>query len=338
MARSVRIQYPGAVYHVMCRGDRREPIFMGDHDRFLMIETLEDTCTRTGFLIHSYVLMPNHYHFLIETPEPNLVAGMKWFQGTYTQRFNCRNGVCGHLFQGRYKAIPIETDDPSYFRTVSDYIHLNPARAGMLEGNARKLEAFSWSSFPAFIGKSALPDWLIRERVFSHHGLQNQNPGCRQRYAAVLARRAREIMEDGESEEQLAEREEFRRGWYIGGDEFRSHLLECAAAGVQGSKRESFRREGMARHDEQAARRLLEASVSCLDVSISVLRSRRQTDPIKQAVAWWVKSRSVVGDEWICRQLQMGSRTNVHRAVAAYRQPSDAVRTKAKAELELCAD
>jgi putative transposase len=103
MARTVRIEYPGAVYHVMCRGDRREEIFRGDADRELFLTTLAQMCGRTGMLIHSYVLMSNHYHLLLETPEANLVAGMKWFQGTYTQRFNRGHRVSGHLFQRKRK-------------------------------------------------------------------------------------------------------------------------------------------------------------------------------------------------------------------------------------------
>ena len=91
MPRSLRIAYPGAVYHVLCRGDRREAIFRQDADREMFLATLGEMCGRTGILIHSYVLMSNHYHLLTETPEPNLVAGMQWFQGTYTQRFNARH-------------------------------------------------------------------------------------------------------------------------------------------------------------------------------------------------------------------------------------------------------
>ena len=109
MPRSVRIQYPGAVYHVLCRGDRREAIFADDADREVFLSTLAQMCQRTGMLVHSYVLMSNHYHLLMETPQPNLSAGMKWFQGTYTQRYNTRHRLSGHLFQGRYKAIPVET-------------------------------------------------------------------------------------------------------------------------------------------------------------------------------------------------------------------------------------
>ena len=88
MPRCVRLEYAGAVYHVMCRGDRREAIFLADGDRELFLATLAEMCARTGTFIHSFVLMTNHYHLLLETPEPNLVAGMKWLQGTYTQRFN----------------------------------------------------------------------------------------------------------------------------------------------------------------------------------------------------------------------------------------------------------
>ncbi len=136
MPRSVRIEYPGAVYHVMCRGDRREAIFVEDADREMFLATLADMCGRTGARVHSYVLMSNHYHLLMETPEPNLVAGMKWFQGAYTQRFNARQRLSGHLFQGRYKAIPVDAERPEYFRIASDYIHLNPARTAAGPGKA----------------------------------------------------------------------------------------------------------------------------------------------------------------------------------------------------------
>ena len=166
MPRSVRIEYPGAVYHVMCRGDRREAIFQDDADREMFLATLAEMCGRTGAFIHSYVLMSNHYHLLVETPTGNLVAGMKWFQGTYTQRFNVRHRLNGHLFQGRYKAIPMETERPEYFRVVSEYIHLNPARAGLLERREPKLVGYRWSSFVVFVQNARLPSWLQRGKVF----------------------------------------------------------------------------------------------------------------------------------------------------------------------------
>jgi len=117
---------------VMTRGDRLEAIYEDDRDREMFLHTLGQACERTGWRVHSYVLMGNHYHLLLETPEANLCAGMKWMQGTYTIRHNARHKLRGHLFQGRYKAIIVEGEQETYFRTVSDYIHLNPMRAGLL--------------------------------------------------------------------------------------------------------------------------------------------------------------------------------------------------------------
>ena len=111
MARPLRIEYAGAVYHVMARGNQGQVIFRDDGDRRRFLETLGEACEKTGWRIHAYVLMGNHYHLLVETPEGNLVTGMKWLQGTYTQRFNGRHEVFGHLFQGRYKAILVEADN-----------------------------------------------------------------------------------------------------------------------------------------------------------------------------------------------------------------------------------
>ena len=98
------MQYPGAIYHVMNRGDRREPIFLEDEDRRKFLETLGETSQKTGWQIHAYCLMDNHFHLGIETPRANLVAGMKWLLGTDTSRFNRRHRLSGHLFSGRYKA------------------------------------------------------------------------------------------------------------------------------------------------------------------------------------------------------------------------------------------
>src|SRR5271170_7642522 len=100
MARPLRIEYAGAVYHVMARGNRGQGIFGDDKDRQRFLETLGEACQKTGWWVHAYVLMDNHYHLLVETPEGNLVEGMKWLQGAYTQRFNRQHKLFGHLFQG----------------------------------------------------------------------------------------------------------------------------------------------------------------------------------------------------------------------------------------------
>jgi len=105
MPHQPRIEYPGAIYHVMSRGDRREPIFLDDVDRQDFLKTLAEACQKTGFQVHAYCLMNNHYHLVVETPRGNLVAGMRWLQSAYTIRLNHRHQLFGHVFSGRYKAL-----------------------------------------------------------------------------------------------------------------------------------------------------------------------------------------------------------------------------------------
>ena len=111
MPRQRRIEYAGAIYHAMARGDRREDIVLDDSDRERFEETLAEVVESSGWILYAWVLMSNHYHFLFKTPEANLVEGMKWFQNTWTRRFNSRHRLWGHLFGGRYRAIPVEEDD-----------------------------------------------------------------------------------------------------------------------------------------------------------------------------------------------------------------------------------
>ncbi len=133
MPRSPRIQYAGARYHVISRGNRRERILEGSGDKEVFLATLDEACARTGWFLHAYVLMDNHFHLLLETPEPNLSDGMRWLQGTYGNRYNRIHNLVGHVWQGRYKSPVISDEGDDHFLRVSRYIHLNPARAGLLD-------------------------------------------------------------------------------------------------------------------------------------------------------------------------------------------------------------
>src|SRR5665213_603 len=124
MARKLRLQYPGAIYHLMSRGDRREPVFLDDIDRRMFLTTLAEACAKTDWQVHAYCLMNNHFHLVVETPKANLADGMKWLLGTYTARFNRKHRVFGHLFSGRYKSLLVDNSGNGYFKTVCDYVHL----------------------------------------------------------------------------------------------------------------------------------------------------------------------------------------------------------------------
>jgi putative transposase len=164
MARSMRIEFPGAVYHITSRGNERKKIFLNDRDREIFLKIFQQVKDRFHWLCHSYVLMDNHFHLLIETVEANLSRGMRQLNGVYTQEFNRRHSRVGHLLQGRYKAILIDKDD--YLLEISRYIVLNPVRAGIIE----KAEEWLWSSYRATIGIEKPPAFLSVDWILSQYG------------------------------------------------------------------------------------------------------------------------------------------------------------------------
>ena len=164
MARPLRIQYPGAFYHVTSRGNERKAIYRSNWDRERFLSYLESAHDRYGATIHVYCLMDNHYHVLVETPLGNLSKILHHINGAYTTYFNTKRKRFGHLFQGRYKAILVEKD--SYCKELSRYIHLNPIRAGL----ADRPSEYRWSSYRCYIGKEKKPAWLTTESVLGYFG------------------------------------------------------------------------------------------------------------------------------------------------------------------------
>jgi len=262
MARAIRIEYEGAVYHVMARGNQGRPIYADDLDRERWLETLTEACGKTGWRIHAYVMMSNHYHLLAETPEGNLVAGMKWLQGTYTQRYNARHSVFGHLFQGRYKALVVDSAAGGYFEVVSTYIHLNPARAGLIRVGHQPLAAYRWSSYPWYLkGRGQRPEWLVTERVLGDLGL---GPDERRGYEAYLEGRALELgLKAGRKglEEQWRR---IRRGWYLGGEGFRGWLLKRMKSTLRTTRSASYSGPAKREHGEDEAQRLVKKGQAAL--------------------------------------------------------------------------
>jgi len=163
MSRPLRIEYPGAFYHVTSRGNERKDIFKSDADREQFLFYLAASCARYGAVIHAYCLMTNHYHLMIETPFGDLSLIMKYINSSYTTYFNVKRKRAGHLLQGRYKAILIEAD--SYAAELSRYMHLNPVRAGMVKSP----EDYIWSSYRFYIHGSE-PSWLATRFILDYFG------------------------------------------------------------------------------------------------------------------------------------------------------------------------
>ena len=186
MARPVRLEFGGALYHVTARGDRREAIYEDDVDREQFLEVLGQVVGQFNWCCHAYCLMSNHYHLVIATPDGNLSKGMRQLNGVFTQWSNRRHHRTGHLFQGRYKAILVDAD--SYLLELTRYVVLNPVRAHMVDAPAK----WPWSSYQAVTGEADAPDWLETDGLLAQFGTR------RARAVAGYEKFVREGM-DGES-------------------------------------------------------------------------------------------------------------------------------------------
>jgi putative transposase len=178
MARPLRVEYPGAFYHVINRGNIQEKLFKSprDHEKFL--QYLEKAAERFAVIVHTYCLMGNHYHLLLETAEPNLSVTMQWLNVSYATYFNRKHRRKGHLFQGRFKAILIDAE--AYLKHLSRYIHLNPVRAKIIDTP----EQYRWSSYSAFIGKKKSPKFLKTDWLLSNFG--NNKKEARKNYKEFI--------------------------------------------------------------------------------------------------------------------------------------------------------
>ena len=307
MARKLRVEYPGALYHVMNRGDQREPVFRDDRDRQCFVETLGEACQKTGWQVHAYCLMPNHFHLVVETPQGNLVAGMKWLLGTYTGRFNRRHKLCGHLFSGRYKSLVVDGSGSGYLKTVCDYVHLNPVRAKLI-GPEQKLAAYRWSSYPAYLGPARRrPQWQRVDRLLGEHRVPKDSAAGRRHFAEAMEGRRRS--ESGQAKEFKA----VRRGWYLGDKTFRQELLgqmrERRGANHYGEEcRESA---------EAKAERIVAEELRGRGWSEAELGERAKGDPGKVAVAARLRRETTMTLKWVAQRLAMGSWSHVSNLLAA---------------------
>ena len=202
MARPLRIEFAGALYHATSRGDGQDDIYQDDTDRETYLEVLAEVRERFNWSIHAYCLMRNHYHLLIETPEGNLAKGMRHLNVVYTQRYNRRYKRVGHVFQGRYKAILVQKE--SYLLELARYIVLNPARARIV----RSAKDWAWSSYRATAGLSENHPWLMTDWILASFSRKKQ----------TVIKQYREFVSQGRN--QSKPWEALKNQIYLGDDQF----------------------------------------------------------------------------------------------------------------------
>jgi putative transposase len=212
MVRPLRIEYAGAVYHVTSRGDRREPIAKDDTDRALFLDVVGQALERFDAQAWAYCLMGNHYHLVLHTREANLSRLMRQINGVYTQNFNRRHSLTGHLFQGRFKAILVDSD--SYLLEVCRYVDLNPVRARMV----KRPDAYAWSSYRALAGLAGKPDWLDAKPVHAQLAPGKSATQAATKYAEFVAQGQGIQLWDEHLKQQI----------YLGNDDFIARMQKHA--------------------------------------------------------------------------------------------------------------
>lgn len=328
MPRNLRIEFPGAFYHVMARGNRRETIFHDDDDRRFFLATLSEACAMTGWRVHAWVLMGNHYHLFIQTPEANLVAGMSWLQNTVTRRYNIRHMAWGRLFGDRYKAVLVDGADLYHYRTLVDYIHLNPVRARLVvPKKGQSVLDYPWSSVAGGwvlpLGKRA--KWLAAEEGLMRFDLPDTVAG-RRRMVERLDRRAveEEIKTCGMpvvQEDIDARCSHLRRGWYWGSQEFAGMLRKLSEKLMKERKRSSraYRKAPqVTAHSEEQAKRWLADGLKAAGLMAKDLSALKGSDLRKLALAELLWKRTTVSQEWIADKLSMRSAANVSQQLRRF--------------------
>ena len=330
MPRAPRIEYEDACYHVMARGDRRESIVHGDADREIFVKTLGEACQRTGWQVLAWVLLDDHYHIALRTPEPNLVSGMGWFQNAFTRRINVRNKLWGHLFGGRYKSVLVEdTPHPGsgrrsvYLETLIDYIHLNPVRAGLVDGSQRDILSYPWSSVATGYAKppSKRPRWLAVTEGLELFGERDEARG-RRRFVERLDEFARaegaQCAGATELEGQTLQ-STLRRGWYWGSQAFREQLVERAGKTIPTDRDRDLRSTGLfRRHDEQGAERIIAEAEAHFGLNLEELKQPRRGNLSRIAVAWALARRTSLPQADIASMLALRTAANVSQQVRRF--------------------
>lgn len=296
MARKLRIQYEGALYHVINRGNYRRDVFGTVGAAQAFENAVLEACALHGWRLHAQVVMRNHYHLAVETPRANLVEGMHWLQSTYATRFNRLRQARGHLFQGRYQALLIE--DAAALARVVDYIHLNPVRAGITPPG--QLASYRWSSLRRFT-QTGRPPQLMCADWLGHHGWTDSPAGMRA-YVAYLI----DLAEDEAAQKRLG-LEKLSAGWAIGTLAWRKkvaqdHAHRALSPGVEARELKELKE---AHWSQILERELKQAGKTTKDIVGTIGSAAWKT-----AIAKRLRQEGA-GYAWITAALRMGKASSV---------------------------
>jgi REP element-mobilizing transposase RayT len=292
MPRKSRIEFPGAVYHVLSRGNYRKDLFVDEKTTESFEDTMFEAVERCGWKLFAYVIMRNHYHLAVETPEPNLVAGMRWLQGTFATRFNRFRGERGHVFEGRYKSILVEEDRP--LLGLIDYIHLNPVRAGICE--VGQLRNYRFSSFPKYLKRKVRPS-LDRSCVLSLCGLPDTLPAMREYQKRLEVREEA----DPERRDELAGR--YARGWFLGSKTAKKGLMEELAKSSPGVDWEGVDLKEL---NERRWEGIVAAELARRGIRDEEIPNSPKGAAWKVEIARRLRRETTAGNPWIAERLKMG--------------------------------
>ena len=319
MARRLRMESEAGVYHVINRGNYRGPIFRSDKTKAAFLKCVGETCTRTGWRVHAWCIMSNHYHLAISTPQANLVDGMRWLQGTFATRFNRLRDERGHLFQGRYKSLVV--DPAEGLGPLCHYIHLNPVRARLCEtaGLATQL----WTSMRWLLQPRQRPEWYEPGPALVHAGELADTPPGRKKYLQYLG-----WLAEDEPARKRQRFEAMSRGWIVGSAPFAKALIqeyrELAGHGPRLATELQAARE--ARWQE-----VLQFLLRRLHRKPGELKGTGKSEGWKLALAAGLKARTTVTNRWLAQNLLLGNLHEVSRKVAAWtRQPDPVLLSKIK--------
>jgi REP element-mobilizing transposase RayT len=315
MPRRLRIQYPGAIYHLMARGNGRQHIVRDDADRDRLQQELGRAVARCGWRVYAFVILSNHFHVVLQTPRPNLARGMQTFLSSYANAWARRHRFVGHVLQGRYRAELVE--DETYLWTVTRYVHLNPVRARLVEHPA----AWRWSSYPGYADRRRRLEWVAAEELLASWAGEFGGSDPATAY--------RRYVTAGLAEPPASPWSGAHHGWILGSQEFAERMGEL----VRGSPPRERRREWRSIQGMDLGR-VCEVVCREYEVDLSELSRRGSRHEARAALAYLARRRTTASHGRLAELLGVSrpdSVPNLTRRFSRWLAQREAVRERLEA-------